>query len=164
MKKIIVAVLLLCSMIPLFNITESSSRESSYGSDPIQILDKVVGEANEDYEIQETMLDKATSTQWAYASQYKIANTLDWFRQNINPYLQWAVYIGLSIAVILLIYNGLLMVTNAVHKEWETAKIKKNIINIIIGVIILTWFYFIIKLAVSIINAIFGWYSWDTWF
>jgi hypothetical protein len=48
------------------------------------------------------------------------------------------VYIGLSIAVILLIYNGFLMVTNAVHKEGETAKIKKNIINIVIGVIILT--------------------------
>jgi hypothetical protein len=63
---------------------------------------------------------------------------LDWFRQNINPYLQWTVYIGLSIAVILLIYNGLLMVTNAIHKEGETAKVKKNIMNIVIGVIILT--------------------------
>ncbi len=80
---------------------------------------------------------------------------MDRFRNNINPYLQWAVYIGLSVAVILLIYNGLLMVTNAVHKEGEIAKIKKNIINIVIGVVILTGFYFIIKLAVSLINSIF---------
>jgi hypothetical protein len=57
---------------------------------------------------------------------------LDWLRQNINPYIQRAVYLGLSIAVILLIYNGFLMVTNAVHKEGEAAKIKKNIINIVI--------------------------------
>jgi len=30
------------------------------------------------------------------------------------------------------------MVTNAIHKEGEAAKIKKNITNIVIGVIILT--------------------------
>lgn len=30
------------------------------------------------------------------------------------------------------------MVTNAVHKEGEAAKVKKNIINIVIGVVILT--------------------------
>lgn len=47
------------------------------------------------------------------------------------------------------------MVTNAVHKEGEIAKIKKNIFNIIIGVVVLTGFYFIIKLTVSIINSIF---------
>jgi len=47
------------------------------------------------------------------------------------------------------------MVTHAVHKEGETAKIKKNITNIVIGVVVLTGFYFIIKLTVSIINAIF---------
>lgn len=47
------------------------------------------------------------------------------------------------------------MVTNAAHKEGDMSKVKKNIINIIIGVIILTGFYFIIKLTVSVINAIF---------
>jgi hypothetical protein len=57
-----------------------------------------------------------------------------------------------------------LMVTNAVHKEGEAAKIKKNIINIVIWVIILTGFYLIIKIAVSIINSLFGGYGGDTGF
>lgn len=163
MKKILGAFLILSYVFSFFAVAQNSW-ESKYGSDPIRILDAVVGEANEEYQIQQTSLDDATSTQWAYASQYKIANTLDRFRNNINPYLQWTVYIGLSIAVILLIYNGFLMVTNVVHKQWDISKIKTNIINIVIGVIILTGFYFIIKLAVSIINSLFGGYGGDTGF
>jgi len=163
MKKIILVILALCYMFPLFSFAQNESR-GKYGWNPIQILDNVVSDANEDYKIQQTALDSVNDKQWAYASQYKIANTLDRFRNNINPYLQWAVYIGLSIAVILLIYNGFLMVTNAAHKEGETAKVKKNIINIVIGVVILTGFYFIIKLTVSIINSIFWWYGGDTGF
>lgn len=163
MKKFIITILALCYVLPLLSFAQTDTRWQ-YGNDPISILDNVVRDANEDVRVQQTSLDNATDKEWAYASQYKITNTLDWLRNNINPYLQWAVYIWLSIAVILLIYNGFLMVTNAVHKEGETAKIKKNIINIVIGVIILTGFYFIIKLATSIINSIFWWYGWDTWF
>ncbi len=163
MKKLILVAIMLGYSLPLFSFAQSDSR-GKYGEDPIQILDNVVSEANDEYKIQQTALDTATDKEWAYASQYKIANTLDRFRNNINPYLQRTVYIWLSVAVILLIYNGFLMVTNAVHKEWEVAKIKKNIINIIIGVIILTGFYFIIRLTVSIINSIFGGYGWDTGF
>lgn len=163
MKKLIVVIMVLSYALPLLSFAQNESR-GKYGENPIQILDNVVSEANDEYKIQQTALDQATDKQWAYASPYKIANTLDWFRNNINPYLQWAVYIGLSIAVILLIYNGFLMVTNSIHKEGEAAKIKKNIINIVIGVIVLTWSYFIIKLAVSLINSIFWWYGGNTWF
>lgn len=167
MRKIILAFIIFCSALPLMSFAQSdNSSRGKYWGNPIQILDTVVSNANDAawYQIQQTSLDSATDKQWAYASPYKIANTLDWLRNNINPYLQWAVYIGLSIAVILLIYNGFLMVTNVIHKEWETAKIKKNIINILIGVIILTGFYFIIKLAVSLINSIFWGYGGDTGF
>lgn len=163
MKKIIFVSLLIVSALPLFGFAQNDSRWN-YWENPIQILDNVVQEANDDYKIQQTALDGVTDKQWAYTSQYKITNTLDWLRNNINTYLQWAVYIGLSLAVILLIYNGFLMVTNAAHKEWEAAKIKKNIVNIAIGVVILTWFYFIIKLMVVIINSIFWGYGGDTWF
>jgi len=163
MKKYVLCCLLLVYLIPLFWFAQEGSW-GGYGDDPIKILDNVVREANKDYKIQQTALDSATDKQWWYASSYKITNTLDWLRQNVNPYIQWAVYIWLSAAVILLIYNGFLMVTNAVHKEWEAAKIKKNISNIVIWVLILTWFYFIIKLAVSLINSLFGWYGGDTWF
>ncbi len=162
MKKIILAFMVMLVSLPFFGFAQDSRWK--YGQNPIQILDTVVSEANEEYKIQQTALDTATSTQWGYASTYKIANTLDRLRNNINPYLQWAVYIWLSVAVILLIYNGFLMVTNAIHKEWESAKVKKNIINIAIGVILLTWFYFIIRLAVALINSIFWWYGGNTGF
>ncbi|HMS90865.1 MAG TPA: hypothetical protein PKC87_01465, partial [Candidatus Absconditabacterales bacterium] len=163
MKRFLLMFILFLSVVPVFSFAQNENR-GKYGENPIQILDNVVSEANDEYKIQQTALDSATDKQGAYASTYKIANTLDWLRNNINPYLQWAVYIGLSIAVILLIYNGFLMVTNSIHKEGETAKIKKNIINIAIGVIVLTGFYFIIKLAVSLINSIFGGYGGNTGF
>lgn len=163
MKKILLFFFLAIYLMPLLGFAQEKSR-GNYWNDPIKILDTVVWKSNDDYKIQQTSLDNVTDKQWWYASSYKIANTLDWLRNNINPYLQRAVYIGLSVAVILLIYNGFLMVTNAIHKEWEVVKIKKNIMNIIIGVILLTGFYFIIKLVGSIITSLFGGYGWDTWF
>lgn len=165
MKKIIVAIIVFVSLFPVLSFAQSDNSRWKYGANPIQILDNVVSDANQDYKIQQTALDGATD-KWSsiWSSSAKITHTLDRLRNNINVYLQWMVYIWLSIAVILLIYNGFLMVTNAIHKEGETAKVKKNIINIAIGVIILTGFYFIIKLAVSLINAIFWWYGGDTGF
>ena len=163
MKKFLLYSMVLFYSLPLLSFAESNNR-GKYWSNPLQILDTVVSRANQEDSVQQTALDTATDKEWAYASKYKIANTLDWLRNNINPYLQYAVYIGLSVAVILLIYNWFLMVTNAAHKEWEAAKVKKNIINIIIWVIILTGFYFIIKLAVSLINSIFGGYGGNTGF
>lgn len=135
-----------------------------YGDNPMQILETVREWANKESEIQETALDWVTNLQWWYPREYKIANTLEYFRNNIQPYLQWLVYIWLTVAVILLIYNWFLMVTNSIHKKWDFEAVKKNIINIWIWVFVLTWFYFIIKLIVAIINSIFWWFGWSTWF
>lgn len=127
-----------------------------YGASPLEVLNNVAERANKDYEIQETALNGITDQQWGYQKQYKIANTLDYLRNNIAPYLQRAVYIGLIVAVILIIYNGLLMVTNSLHKEGEMEKVKKRLINITIGVLLLTGFYAIIKIVVGLINSVFG--------
>lgn len=135
-----------------------------YGKDPTVILDTVVSKANQDYEIQETALDGITNDQWWYAKEYKIANTLEYLKNNIQPYIQWALYVWLTCAVILLIYNWFLMVTGSIHKEWDSDKIKKNVTNIVIWVIVLTWFYTIIKLMVAIINTIFGSNGWESGF
>jgi hypothetical protein len=43
-------------------------------------------------------------------------------------------YIGLSMAVLAIIYNGFLMVTNSVHGNGTSEKVKSRIINICIGV------------------------------
>jgi hypothetical protein len=164
MKKVLISLFVFSFFsLPLLSFAQEWSW-GNYGNDPISILDKVVQEANQDGKIQQTALDGITDQQWAYAKQYKIANTLDRIRKNINPYLQRAVYIGLSVAVILLIYNGFLMVTNSVHGEWDISKIKNRFIYILVWVLLLTGFYFVIKLAVALINSIFGWYWGDTGF
>ncbi len=126
----------------------------NYGSDPIRILDKVVANANDDraYAVQDTALDGVT----AAPGRYRIYNTLQRIRQNIAPYLQRTVYIWLTTAVILLIFNGLKMVTTWIHDAGKFESIKKNLINIVIGVLLLTGFYVIFKLIIAGINALFG--------
>lgn len=115
---------MLAGSMPCF--AQSASR-GKYGNDPTAVLDKVVQSANQDYKIQQTALDGATDKQGSYQSQYKIANTLDRLKNNIAPYLQWMVYIGLAAAAILLIYNGFLLVTNSLHGAGDISKLKKNI-------------------------------------
>lgn len=126
-----------------------------YGTSPIEILNKVVDDANEDFTTQETKLDRVSNKQWSYGVQYRITNTLDYFRKNINPYLQWAVYIGLVGATILLIWNGFQLTTKAVNKGADIKKAKENIMSIAIGVIIMTGFMAILRLVVAVLNYFF---------
>lgn len=128
----------------------------SYGSDPIEILDTIVNDANEDYKIQESPLERIDERQGGLPSQYKIANTLDSIRQNIARYIQRIVFIGLTIAVIGLIYLGFLMVTNSVSNAGKIDRVKKWIQGIVIGIIVLTWFYAIIRLIVALLTSLFG--------
>lgn len=134
----------------------ATDSRSSWGTDSTQILDKVNDEANDSYAIQETALDWVSDSQGDYSLNYKISNTLDYFRKNMHPYLQWIVYVGLVLATISIIYLGFLLVTWNFHKEGELSSIKKKLMNVVIWVILLTGFYFVVKLIVSIITAIFG--------
>ena len=127
-KKIVIALL----FAPICLTFASSSNWGGYGTSPTEVLDSVVGEANKTDQIQETALDGINSDQGSYQSEYKISNTLEYLRLHIATYLQWIVYIGLSLAVILLIYNGFLMVTHVVHKSGDFSKVKKNIMYIVI--------------------------------
>lgn len=126
-----------------------------YGSDPMRVLDSVASEANDEYKIQDTQLDDVSPLQWSYPSQYRLTNTLDALRKNIGPYLDRAFFIGLAIAVIMIIYNGFLLVTNTIHGEWERWETKKRLINVVIGVIVLTGVYAILKIVLSLIGLIF---------
>jgi hypothetical protein len=64
-------------------------------SNPVSLLDAVVGQANQDQSIQDTKLDGITSTAAGYSAnpQYRITNTLEYVKNNIHPYLQWVMYI-----------------------------------------------------------------------
>ena len=131
---------------------------SNRWSTPIEVFENVVNESNSSnrYGIQETALDWITDLQWTYARQYKISNTLDYIRQEIDPYLQWAAYIGLVVSTAWLIICGFLLVTWWISKmEWFKS-VKWKVINALLWVFILSGFYLIIKLFVWVINMFFG--------
>jgi len=79
----------------------------------------VASEANDEYRIQETQLDDVSPLQGSYPSQYRLTNALDAIRKNIGPYIDRAFFVGLAFAVILIIYNGFLLVTNTLHGKAE---------------------------------------------
>lgn len=122
--------------------------------DPIRMIDKAAQQVNYGDRIQDTAFNDTSDIQWQYASEYKISNTLDSLRIQIAPYLQWTMYIGLSLAVIGIIYNGFLMVTKPLWADGDSDKVKKRIINIVTWVFILTGFYVIIQLILAIIGYI----------
>lgn len=133
--------------------TTTSTSRWDKGTSPSEILDRVAGEANVEYKIQDTALDKVSNTQGAYASKYKIANTLDSIRINIAPYLQWMFYIGLGLATVLIVYNGLLLVTGSVSGE-DFKKTQWRIKNIAIGIAVLTGFALIVRIFISILSSV----------
>lgn len=137
------------------SFVSASGDRGRHGTDPMGILHSVVEGATEDFSTQETKLDRVTSKQWSYSIQYRITNTLEFFRKNINPYLQRTVYIGLVGATILLIWNGFQLTTKAVNKGADIKKAKENIMSIAIGVIIMTGFMAIIRLVVAVLNYFF---------
>lgn len=156
MKKILVLIASLFCISPLFLFADNISR-NGYGSNPSSILDSVVKKANDEYQIQKSQLDGITSTTSGEMGdmRFRITNTLEYLKNHIHPYIQWFVYIALSLATILLIYNGFLMVTNVTHGDGDLAKVKWRIINIAIGIIVLTGFYYLIDIITAVINFIF---------
>lgn len=134
----------------LYVSAETSKRQGN----PMQMLDNFAYEVNEWDRIQDTVVNDISNIQWQYASEYKIANTLDSIRMQIAPYIQRTMYIGLSLAVLAIIYNGFLMVTNSIHGNGTWEKVKSRIINICIGVWLLTWFYVVIQLLLATISYV----------
>jgi hypothetical protein len=156
MKRLLLLASLLC--LGGSTVIFAQGVRTGYGGSPTSILDVVVGEANEDQEIQRTQLDGVTSIDASVSGnpKYRITNTLTYFKNHIYIYIQWIVYIGLTAGTILLIYNGFLLVTNGANGgAGEMSKIKGNLVSIGIGVVILTGFYFLIDLVVAVLNALF---------
>lgn len=155
MRQIIV----FCGICALFfagySLAQNNSRWS-WGSTPEDILNNVANKANTQYDLQDSPLERVNERQWWYPMQYRIANTLDSIRVNIAIYIQWIVFLGLAMATIGLIYIWFLMVTNGVANEGTIEKIKPRIIGIVVGVLLITWFYAILRLFTAIITTLFG--------
>jgi hypothetical protein len=156
MKK---RLLLLPSLVTLLSLPLFADYPSraGYGANPVDILDTVADKANEDYYISESKFNDISSQTEQYDANpnHRITNTLYTLKNKIHPYLQRTLYLGLTAATILLIYNGFLLVTNGIHEQGEFSKIKGNLIPIGIGVIILTGFYFLLDLIIAIMNFLF---------
>lgn len=65
-------------------------------------------------------------------------------------------YIGLTGATILLIWNGFRLVTNSAMSGGDMKTVKGNIQTILIGVLIMTSFLVLIKLVMAVMNMFFG--------
>lgn len=125
------------------------------GSSPEEIATTIAGKANEDQKVQDTKFDKINN-QWSYGKNYQITNTLEWIRNNIQPYIQWTLYIGLVGATILLIRNGFKMVTGSAIGGGDLKTTKENIKSILVGVLIMGGFLVIIKIVNAIVNLLFN--------
>ncbi len=117
-------------------------------TDPKDILDHVVGKVWDD--IISTTLDKVDHDQWWFDRQYRLANTLDSLRVNSAIYLQWLSFAVLVSGSILIMYNGLRLVLTPVQPE-EAANIKTRMVYIISWLLLWTWFYYLIKIVLSVL-------------
>lgn len=155
MRQIIVLCFICLSLFAGYSIAQNNSRWS-WGSSPNDILDNIADKANNQYDLQDSPLERVNERQWWYPIQYRIANTLDSIRVNLAIYIQWIVFLWLAMATIWLIYIWFLMVTNGVANEWTIEKIKPRIIGIVVGVLLVTWFYAILRLFTAIVTTLFG--------
>ncbi|MCS6983154.1 MAG: hypothetical protein NZL83_03170 [Candidatus Absconditabacterales bacterium] len=146
---IYILIIILCAL----PTQAQQERRGRRGTSPDQIFDNVAGKTNEGLRIQETRMNRVDG-RGQYPRQYRLANTLDSIRNNLSPYLQWLTYFGLTIATVLIIYNGFLLVSAAGHNNGDVSQVINRFKNIGIGLALLLGFWFVIKLAAIIINAL----------
>lgn len=152
--KIIVFLIAITSLFS-FSFAQEWHRWNRWSS-PFQVFEKVVDKANEWHDkIQDTAMDWITDLEWSFGANYKISNTLDYVRKHIAPYIQRAIYIWFVTSTTWLIICWFLLVTWWISKTSWFEKVKWKIINALLGVFVLSWFYLIIKLIIWIINTVF---------
>jgi hypothetical protein len=81
---------------------------------------------------------------------------LQGIKEGLNPYINWWFFIAWTAALILLMYNGIMLMVKSWTGSGDVAKIKGRFINIAIGVIVISSIYIILKLIVWTIGFITG--------
>ena len=121
-------------------------------------ISNIKGKTNEEVatKVQDTELDRIDpNDSWSTApSNFTFTRTIASIIGHLSKYLDYAVYVGLVFAVIFLIVNALQIVL-ASDKWAQMKKFKTNLKYIIIWVCLLTGFYFIIDIFVSLANLFF---------
>ena len=121
---------------------------------PQDILKKVYTAWKKDWTINSKFSDLTRKT-WQYQCWWKnkICMAVESIRIAISPYINFAVFVVLAIATILIIYNGF----NLVIGKWTTAELtetKTKIINIVTWIVIISWFVIIIRMLMSVVVMI----------
>lgn len=151
--KLLVKIFLSCMSGVLVSVTLAQDWwVYDQNTQPIEIVDKIVELENGDSNIVKTKLDQVTQL-WTFGAENKVSGTLDSIRINLANYLEWFVFIGLTVAVILIIYNGLLLVMNPVSGD-DLKKIQKRMLYIILWVLMMTGFYFVLKVLINIFTTV----------
>ena len=152
--KLLWYILLTCLIWGFFGlmVANASTRSDYKDATPQEILDDIVDHEKSD--IVKTKLDGVQNT-GIFWTQYKISGTLESIRQNLEPYLQWIAFLALAWAVALIVYNGLMLVISPLSPD-EAAKVKTRMIYIATGVLLATWFYFVLKITLAIYYDIFA--------
>lgn len=136
-----------------------SSNNSIFNQNPVRALDSFYDKANNNLgdRVQRTDLDKISSSsrcdELSVDGRFTITRTLCNIKASVWDYLQYIMYIGLSAATILLIWNWFKLVT-ASDRGKQMTDFKKNLIYIIVWVVLLVAFYFIIDVFVSFVNLV----------
>ena len=155
MKKNIIKLLswFICLVVSLSSV--NAVYQGKWSGNPMETLSDMMDDANVwHYKIQDTALNGISDEDREYPAAFKISNTLTYLKNNIDPYLQWAIYIWLAGATVALIYMWFLLVTNSVTWAGDLSKLKSRIFYVMIGVLVLTGFYALMKLIVAVINMI----------
>ena len=132
----------------------------NFNDGTVWILDQVYQDSNKKVsnEVQNTDLDVVTSKfsecEWiAPDSRFSITRTMCSIKANAKNYLQYVMYVWLAAATVFLIWNGFKIVTSS-EREKQLGLFKKNLLYIVVWVVLLTWFYYIIDIFVSVVNLI----------
>lgn len=142
---------------PTFANDKGASATSLSNDTPENFLNRIVQTSNSNFKSQKTQLDDVSAAS-SFSGKYKITSTLENISTQIEPYLQWITFIGMTAGVILLARNGFKLVTNSsgMVDGGDLKTVKGNIQNIVIGIVILTWFVVIIKIIVWLLNFFFS--------
>ena len=121
---------------------------------PSSILKDIYTAWKKDWTINSKFWDIARPTWYAQCwSSNKICMAVESIRAAISPYVNFAVFVILAIATILIIYNWFGLVIG----KWDAKEIteaKTKITNIVTWIVIISWFVIIIRMLMSVVVMI----------
>ena len=118
---------------------------------PLDVLNDLV---KNDSVIQ-TELDAVTTSEQRYWNPWlKVSETANSVRTNLSIYLQRIAFIGLTTAVMLIMYNWIRLMFTPLSPD-QAAWVKTRLKYILFGVLLLTGFYFLLSIFLSIYLDIF---------